>query len=45
MKQLIMNKLLNEYNLRTVGGRKLSSYRFEELVGFLTRLKKGEELK
>ena len=45
MKKLIVNKLLNEYNLRTVGGRKLSSYRFEELVAFLTRLKKGEELK
>ena len=45
MKQLIVNKILEEFNTRTIKGKKLGSYRFEELIGFYTRLKRGEEIK
>ena len=45
MKKMIINKIITEYDKRTIGGRKISSYRFEELVGFYTQLKKGKQIK
>lgn len=45
MKKMIINKITIEYNKRTIGGRKLGSYRFEELVGFYTQLKNGKQIK
>ena len=45
MKKMIINKIITEYNKRTIGGRKLGSYRFEELVGFYTQLKNGKQIK
>lgn len=45
MKKMIISKIMNEFKRRTIGGRKLGSYRFEELVGFYTQLKKGKQIK
>lgn len=45
MKQEIIKKIFNEFGLRQINGKKLGLYRFEELIGFYTRLKNGEEVK
>lgn len=45
MKQVIIKKIFNEFGLRQIGGKKLGLYRFEQLIGFYTRLKNGEEVK
>lgn len=45
MKQAIIKKIFDEFGLRQVNGKKLGLYRFEELIGFYTRLKNGEEVK
>lgn len=45
MKQEIIRKINEEFGLRTINGKKLGLYRFEQLIGFYTRLKNGEEVK
>lgn len=44
MKSMIV-KELKQMGYRKLAGRKLESYSFHQLIGFYTRLKRGEEIK
>lgn len=45
MKSMMIKKIKEDLGVTKIGGKKLKKYSFYTLVGFYTRLSKGEEIK
>ena len=45
MKSMAVNILKNEFGLRKIQGKKVESYSFYTLCGFIKALKRGKEVK
>lgn len=45
MKSIMVNKIRDEFGIRSIGGKKLELYKFYTLCGFYKKLKAGEDIK
>ena len=45
MKGVLVSKIKNEYNIRSINGKKLELYDFYTLCGFYKKLSKGGTIK
>lgn len=45
MKGQLVKKIKNEYNVRSINGKKLELYNFYTLCGFYKKMKSGAEVK
>ena len=45
MKSIMINKIRDEFEIRSIGRKKLELYKFYTLCGFYKKLKAGEQVK
>jgi hypothetical protein len=45
MKSILIKRIKDEFGISSIAGRKLELYSFYCLVGFVTRMRNGEEIK
>ena len=45
MKSILIKRIKDEFGVTSIAGRKLELYSFYCLVGFVTRMRNGEEIK
>ena len=45
MKSMLMKEFKEKFRVRKIQGKCLSSYSFYQLLGFMTRMEKGEVIK
>ena len=45
MKSILIKRIKDEFGITSIAGRNLSEYSFYTLVGFVTRMRNGEEIK
>ncbi len=45
MKSIMVNKIREEFGLRSISGKKVELYDFYTLCGFYKRIKAGEDIK
>lgn len=45
MKSILIKRIKDEFGITSIAGRNLSEYSFYTLIGFVTRMRNGEEIK
>lgn len=45
MKSILIKKIKDEFGINAISGKKLELYSFYKLIGFVTRMRNGEEIK
>lgn len=45
MKSILIKKIKDEFGIGTISGKKLELYGFYDLIGFVTRMRNGEDIK
>lgn len=45
MKSILIKRIKDEFGITSIGGKNLSEYSFYVLIGFVTRMRNGEEIK
>lgn len=45
MKSILIKRIKDEFGMTSIAGRKLELYSFYSLIGMVTRMRNGEEIK
>lgn len=45
MKSILIKKIKDEFGINSISGKKLELYSFYNLIGFITRMRNGEDIK
>lgn len=45
MKSMLIKRIKDEFGVSSITGKKLELYSFYTLIGFVTRMRNGEEIK
>lgn len=45
MKSMLIKRIKDEFGVSSIAGKKLELYNFYTLIGFVTRMRNGEEIK
>ena len=45
MKRILIKRIKDEFGITSIAGRKLELYSYYVLIGFVTRMRNGEEIK
>ena len=45
MKSILIKRIKDEFGITSIAGRKLELYNYYVLIGFVTRMRNGEEIK